>query len=94
MVCYAVPLAASLLIFGGRKVSHQENEKNFRFGLMMAGGSIFGVVDHLWAGELTMVGPNLASDLALGLAITAVITIAWVAMEALSLAPRSASATV
>ena len=93
MVCYAVPTAAAMLIFGGRKALHRENEKNFRFGLMMAGGSIFGAVDHLWNGQLTMVGPNLASDLALGLAITAVITVAWFATEALSLAPRPASAS-
>ena len=93
MTCYAVPLAASLLIFGGRKVFHRENEKNFRFGLMMTGGSMFGVVDHLWNGELTMMGPNLASDLMLGVAITCVITVAWMAMEALSLAPRPAPAT-
>ena len=92
MVCYAVPTAAAMLIFGGRKVLHRENDKNFRFGLMMAGGSIFGVVDHLWNGELTMVGPDLASDLMLGLAITGVITVAWLATEALSLAPRPARA--
>jgi hypothetical protein len=93
MTCYAVPLAASMLIFGGRKVLHKENEKNFRFGLLMAGGSIFGVVDHIWNGELTMVGPNLASDLLLGVAITAAITVAWIAMETLSLAPRQTAAS-
>jgi len=92
MVCYTVPLAASILIFGGRKALHCENEKNFRFGLLMMGGAIFGVVDHLWNGELTLVGPNWASDIALGFAITGVITLAWVAIEALSFAQHAASA--
>jgi hypothetical protein len=92
MSCYAVPLAASVIIFGGRKAIHKENEKSFRLGLMMAGGSVFGVVDHAWNGELAMAGPDLASDLLLGVAITASIAIAWAASEFLSLAPHKTPA--
>jgi hypothetical protein len=89
MTCYAVPLTAAALIFGGRKILHKTDEKSFRFCQMMAGGAIFGVVDHAWNGELFLFGPNLLADLALGVAITGFITLAWFASEALMFAQKS-----
>ena len=44
---------------------------------MLAGGGVFGVVDHLWNGELFLVGANRLWDLALGVAITLAIVAAW-----------------
>jgi hypothetical protein len=85
MVCYAVPLTAAALIFFGRKAMHKTDEKSLRFGQMMAGGAVFGAVDHLWNGELFLIGQNLALDLSLGLVITAAITLSWVAMEAFTI---------
>ena len=35
------------------------------------------MIDHLWNGELLLIGPNLLSDLALGTAITAGIFCLW-----------------
>lgn len=93
MACFAVPTAASLMVFGGRKAFHVHEEKTFRLGLLLLGGATFGVVDHAWNGELTTLrSESLVSDLLLGVAITATITVAWIAMEALSLAPRPTKA--
>jgi hypothetical protein len=41
------------------------------------GGTLFGVVDHLWSGELLLIGENWAMDLLLGCTITATIFGGW-----------------
>ena len=64
------------------KVNHsvqkldQNAHKNW-LNLMFLGGAIFGFLDHLWNGELFLIGPNLFSDLALGFTITAGIIGSW-----------------
>jgi len=83
MVCYSVPtgvLALSLL-FGRRFCSSRLHLQ--WFNLLFAGGSVFGFVDHLWNGELFLIGPNIASDLALGFVIGGVLFAAWVVLVAL-----------
>jgi hypothetical protein len=45
--------------------------------MLLAGGALFGVVDHLWNGELFLFSGNLLSDLLLGATITATIVAAW-----------------
>ncbi|MFH1200391.1 MAG: hypothetical protein V1708_04955 [Candidatus Micrarchaeota archaeon] len=92
MVCYAVPLSTALLLHGARKTGRMQGEKFRRLSLLMSGGAMFGVVDHLWNGELFLFGPNLASDLLLGLTITAVIAVAWAGMEFFALAKSPAAA--
>jgi hypothetical protein len=77
MVCYAVPLAAMLISFIGRKVLHRDGVHGFSLNIMLLGGSTFGFIDHLWNGELLMIGPNLASDMALGFTITGGILAGW-----------------
>ncbi|MFH1258134.1 MAG: hypothetical protein ABIG96_05125 [Candidatus Micrarchaeota archaeon] len=92
MVCYAVPTATALAIFVGRKLFHKEHDgKSFRLGQLMLGGTVFGVVDHWWNGELFLLGPNIVADLMLGFAITGAIFGVWLATEAISLAPRPAA---
>jgi hypothetical protein len=44
---------------------------------MFAGASLFGMVDHLWNGELFLIGSNIASDLALGSTITLSVFASW-----------------
>ena len=77
MTCYAIPLIGALLCHVWRTHGHERQEKYFWLNLMLGGGAIFGVVDHLWNGELFLVGPNIAMDLALGAAITLTIVAAW-----------------
>jgi len=43
--------------------------------LLLAGGTIFGVVDHLWNGEIFLIGENVLLNLLLGVVITTVIVL-------------------
>lgn len=56
----------------------------FWLNLLLLGGAIFGVVDHLWNGELLLVSENWMMDLALGFVITAAIFGTWAAVVRLS----------
>lgn len=77
MVCWAVPLIATVISFTGRKVFHKEGAHSFWLNIMLLGGAIFGAIDHLWYGELFLLGTNWAMDLALGGMITGGITAGW-----------------
>lgn len=44
---------------------------------MFYGGSLFGIIDHLWNRELFLVSENWIKDLSLGVVITAGIILAW-----------------
>ena len=41
------------------------------------GGAIFGIVDHLWNGELLLISEDIGYDLLLGAVITTVIFVFW-----------------
>jgi len=45
--------------------------------LMFYGAGLFGVIDHLWNGELFLISENIVSDLLLGVSITVLTVIAW-----------------
>jgi len=79
MVCYTIPTTAAILLhfIRGNKVSWKGSQKYKSLNLLLFGGAIFGVVDHLWNGELFLVGPSILSDISLGFAITATIIVAW-----------------
>ncbi len=79
MVCYVVPTVAALIHGAMRKNfdSLKKNTYQLWLNLMLAGAGIFGFIDHLWNGELTLIGPNLASDLLLGVTITMVTVALW-----------------
>ena len=94
MVCYAVPLAAAIGLHALGRHSEKVRPGQAQLVLMLAGGSTFGIVDHLWNGELLMIGSNLASDLALGLAITAAITALWAISTRLSAVAHSGAASL
>jgi len=85
MVCYVVPATAAVIVYGFRKVNTEWKEKaDYHWlNLLLSGASIFGVVDHLWNGELFLIGKNLMADLALGLTITLTIFAAWGAIVAM-----------
>lgn len=57
-----------------------EKEKNsifFWLMLMFYGASLFGLIDHLWNGELFLISKDWLKDLSLGIVITETILIAW-----------------
>ena len=77
MVCYIVPTVASVIEYvRNRKIKQKPPHKNW-LNLMFLGGALFGIIDHLWNGELFLIGANWVSDLTLGFTITAGIIGSW-----------------
>ncbi len=76
MVCYVVPLATGIItsvLWSKRK----GGPAGWWLNLLLYGGAMFGFVDHLWAGQLFLLGNASALDLVLGGAITATIVGGW-----------------
>jgi len=77
MVCYIIPLIATVIGFIGRKVFHKEDAHSFWLNIMLFGGAFFGAIDHFWHGELFLISTNWVMDLALGGVITGGIVASW-----------------
>jgi len=77
MVCYAVPLIATVLLLAGRKATGWQAANGFWLNIMMMGGAVFGLIDHFWHGEIFLISAGWMTDLALGGFITAGITACW-----------------
>ena len=75
MVCYVVPLIAGIIstIRWGKKGA----PAGWWLNLMLYGGALFGLVDHLWNGELFLLGQAPVLDLLLGVTITAAVFGGW-----------------
>jgi hypothetical protein len=76
MVCYMVPLAVAMIasvVWAARR----RGPAGWWLNLLLYGGAIFGLVDHLWHGELFLISGTFVMDLALGAVITAVIFAGW-----------------
>ena len=80
MCCYGVPAVAALVHYAIRKRRPAWGSQKHQqwLTLMLSGGAIFGIVDHLYHGELFLVGDDFAKDLLLGVLITTVILASWV----------------
>jgi hypothetical protein len=81
-MCYTVPLAAAIVttIRGRQKKELKLQSLN----LMLYGGALFGIVDHIWHGELFLISASWVKDIALGFVITAAIFAGWGIILALS----------
>ncbi len=79
MGCYTVPTAAAIIHFFMRKKNPEwkVSEKHKTLNKLFLGGTIFGVVDHWWNGELFAFS---ARDILLGFVITASIMLVWLVM--------------
>ena len=79
MTCYVVPATAAIICFFMRKKipSWKNSEKHLWLNLLLAGGALFGVVDHIWNGEFMLFGSGWLADLTLGITITVIIIAAW-----------------
>jgi hypothetical protein len=79
MVCFAVPTVAAIIHHATRKniSSWKSSTYHLWLSLLLIGGAIFGIVDHLWNGELLLIGENTGYDLLLGAVITTLIFIVW-----------------
>jgi len=79
MVCYTIPTAAAIAHYIMRRKikGWRENIYQSWLNLLLAGGAIFGVVDHLCNGEIFLIGENVLLDLLLGVVITTAIVLIW-----------------
>jgi len=81
-MCYVVPTASAIVT----SIMWKKNQsvKVWWLNLMFIGGALFGGIDHLWNGELFLVGKNTANDILLGVVISAFIVAIWGAILFLS----------
>jgi len=72
-MCYAVPTAGAIVT--SFMLSKNKSPELGKLNLLLWGGAMFGVIDHLWNRELFLISPDIANDLFLG--ITLSITAVW-----------------
>ena len=77
MVCYIVPLVATIIGSARRKSSGSHEAKGLWLNIMLLGGAVFGLIDHAWNAELFLLSSNWMLDLALGVTITSGIFVSW-----------------
>ncbi len=74
-MCYAGPvIGAFITSFLWKKT---KSVRLFWLNLLFWGGALFGVIDHLWNGELFLISENIGMDFLLGGVITVSILIVW-----------------
>ena len=81
-MCYLGPTTAAIVTTFMWK--SKKSLTLFWLMLMLYGGSLFGVIDHLWNGELFLVSEDWVKDLVLGVVITAGTILAWAGILALA----------
>ena len=80
-MCYIVPLGGAIIT---SLICRKKREaKIWWLNLMFSGGALFGIVDHIWNGELFTSG-NIVKDLSLGVVISFSILVSWVIVLALN----------
>jgi hypothetical protein len=92
MVCYTIPLITTIVIFATRKHLQQRIPRINWLNQLLAGGAVMLVIDHLWNGELFLIGEGVLLDLVLGFAMTAAVFVFWGILAAVS-TYKKASAT-
>ena len=81
-MCYLGPTTAAIVTTFMWKT--KKTLRLFWLMLMFYGGALFGVIDHLWNGELFLVSKEWVKDLSLGVVITVGIILAWAGVLALA----------
>jgi uncharacterized membrane protein (UPF0182 family) len=77
-MCYVISLVAA--IFVSVIWSKTRSYQLWWLNLMLWGGAMFGVIDHLWNGEIFVVSSNPVRDLMLGVIITLLIVAFWLVL--------------
>ena len=79
MVCYIIPSTAAVVHYLLRKrvPSWSKSKHHLWLTLLLSGGAIFGLVDHLFNGGLFFIGGKPVFDILLGITITLVILVSW-----------------
>ncbi len=74
-MCYLGPTTAAIVTTFVWK--SKKTLRLFWLMLMFYGGSLFGIIDHLWNGELFLVSKDWVKDVMLGIVITVGTILAW-----------------
>jgi hypothetical protein len=74
-MCYTGPVAGAIV--SSLVWSKTKSIKVWWLSLLYWGGALFGVIDHLWNGELFLISGDIVKDLLLGAVITVSIFIFW-----------------
>ncbi len=74
-MCYIAPVIGAVVSTAAWRKS--KSAKLWWLTLMLYGSALFGVIDHLWNGELFLISENLAGDLLLGMTIVAITLGVW-----------------
>jgi len=81
MACYIVPVVAAVSVFAFRKIWEKKHSlHSYWLNIMLLGGATFGFIDHLWNGELFLIGGNILMDISLGITITITMVLIWAVM--------------
>lgn len=76
-MCYTIPVSAAIIVLAAKKKIKTKTPYFSWLSLLLWGGSIMLIVDHLWNGEIFLIGKDITKDLMLGIAMTAVTFIVW-----------------
>ena len=71
-------IAAAVTSVQNRK---KQDEGIKQLGLLFWGGAVYGVVDHLWNGELFLVSAHPIKDMLLGFTITGCLFLSWLVVR-------------
>ncbi|MEO0101753.1 MAG: hypothetical protein ABIK84_05065 [candidate division WOR-3 bacterium] len=74
-ICYTIPTGVWLILTFLRKW-RKGREWTWLY-LLLFGATLFGVIDHLWNGEVFLIGENPLKDIALGVVITLSVFAVW-----------------
>ena len=74
-MCYVFPTVGAIVT--STIWNKTKSVKTWWLSLLFWGGAIFGVIDHLWNGELFLISKDWLKDISLGVVITGVILAAW-----------------
>jgi hypothetical protein len=75
--------AVAHIIMRKNITSWKESTHHLWLSFILAGGAIFGLVDHWWNGELFLIGENIIMDILLGFTITIAIIVIWAVIRTL-----------
>jgi hypothetical protein len=76
-MCYTIPVSAAIITLITKKKIKTKTPYLSWLNLLLWGGAIMLTLDHLWNGELFLIGENIVKDLLLGVVMTVVTFIIW-----------------
>lgn len=77
MVCYSIVLGAAIVVHGLKNKMQSRLPHTIVLSILLWGGAIALVVDHLMNGELFLISENVLWDLLVGIGMTTAIFAIW-----------------